>query len=120
MGRRHLSLPRASQLDYETMTNVKLNSLCAFPTNLDLEPYTKRGLEARAAGRTPPPPELYELVGVVVHSGSSNYGHYWSYIRSREGVRDGAAGDGSAVPAGDWQIFNDSHVGPFDLSLIHI
>ena len=104
------------QIDFETMSNVKLNSLCAFPTNLDLEPYTKRGLEARAAGRTPPPPELYELVGVVVHSGSSNYGHYWSYIRSREGVRDGAAGDGSAVPAGDWQIFNDSHVGPFDVS----
>ena len=38
------------ELDYETMANLKLNSECAFPSVLDLGPYTKRGVEAQARG----------------------------------------------------------------------
>ena len=33
------------------MNNIKLNSAVAFPTRLDLEPYTKAGLEARHRSR---------------------------------------------------------------------
>ena len=89
------------QLDYETMQNIKINSRCEFPTVLDLEPYTKAGLEARAAGRPSCPPELYELVGVLVHTGTSNFGHYFSYIKAREG-------------ACLWHTFNDTTVSAFD------
>ena len=89
------------QLDYETMQNIKINSRCEFPTVLDLEPYTKAGLEARAAGRPGCPPEPYELVGVLVHTGTSNFGHYFSYIKAREG-------------ACQWHTFNDTTVSAFD------
>lgn len=27
----------------------------------------------------------YKLVGVTVHSGSANAGHYWSYINTQRG-----------------------------------
>ena len=103
------------QLDYETMQNVKLNSRCAFPTYLDLMPYTKRGLDARAEGKPLPGAEMYELVGVVVHSGTSNFGHYFSYIRLREDGGTGQSGKaGGGSSGGQWKIFNDRHVGYFD------
>merc|ERR1739841_232035 len=76
------------------MANIKLNTECAFPSVLDLGPYTKSGAEAQAQGLTRPSAAegpsvagegtVYELVGVVVHLGTSNFGHYFSYIRSRE------------------------------------
>lgn len=67
------------------MSHQKLNSECSFPLRLDLEPFTKQGLEAREAKRGPAPSELYELVGVVVHAGTSNFGHYFSLVKSRDG-----------------------------------
>eukprot|EP00966_Prymnesium_polylepis_P217726 5039041-Prymnesium_polylepis.1 len=82
------------------MNNLKLNCECAFPHLLDLEPFTKRGLEARASKGGPPAAaaELYELVGVVVHAGTSNFGHYFSYIQSREAKQQ------------EWMCFNDRQV----------
>ena len=110
------------ELDYETMANIKLNTECAFPGVLDLGPYTKHALEAQAqvqgtqaeaAGSTVgsraaggvEDVTVYDLVGVVVHLGTSNFGHYFSYIRARE------------APQG-WMTFNDRVVMPFDASEI--
>lgn len=45
---------------------------------------------------------MYELVGVLVHSGGVNSGHYYSYIKER---------DGSAR----WLEFNDTNVKEFDI-----
>ena len=83
---------------------------------LDMEPYTAEGMARRDAeadketespepspvpesrsGETPPMeisisviPEAkqinYELVGVVVHSGQANAGHYYSFIKERRYV----------------------------------
>ena len=44
---------------------------------------------------------LYRLVGVLVHSGSANSGHYYSYIKERSGQ-------------GRWLEFNDRIVKDFD------
>ncbi|KAH8063279.1 23S rRNA (adenine(1618)-N(6))-methyltransferase [Aureococcus anophagefferens] len=44
-------------------------------------------------------PVLYDLGGVVVHSGNCNSGHYYSFVREQ---------------GGDWFEFNDAHVAPFD------
>lgn len=44
---------------------------------------------------------LYQLVGVLVHSGSANSGHYYSYIRERDGE-------------GRWLEFNDNIVKEFN------
>ena len=44
---------------------------------------------------------IYEAVGVVVHSGGAEGGHYYSYIKDRQ--------------KGKWYEFNDTRVTPFDL-----
>lgn len=48
---------------------------------------------------------LYELVGVLVHSGSANSGHYYSYIKERDGQQR-------------WLEFNDRKVTDFDITLL--
>jgi ubiquitin C-terminal hydrolase len=42
---------------------------------------------------------LYELTGVLVHSGSANSGHYYSYIKEKDGR---------------WLEFNDTVVKEFN------
>mmetsp|Transcript_19646 Transcript_19646/g.59545 ORF Transcript_19646/g.59545 Transcript_19646/m.59545 type:complete len:1499 (+) Transcript_19646:3-4499(+) len=91
------------ELDYESMTNRKLNSECAFPELLFLEPFTRRGLECAARGMPLPATAPYELVGVLVHSGTSTSGHYFSYVRPRDGTA-----------AGRWYELNDDVVTRFN------
>ena len=56
-----------------------------FPWVLDMEPYTNEGIsrmeegEEGEAGK----PRLYELVGIVVHSGQASAGHYYSFIKEK-------------------------------------
>lgn len=46
----------------------------------------------------------YELIGVTVHTGTADGGHYYSFIRDR-----------SHTPKRDkWFFFNDAEVKPFD------
>lgn len=44
----------------------------------------------------------YELVGVLVHSGSADSGHYYSFIKERSGSNK------------RWLEFNDNYVREFD------
>ena len=57
----------------------------------------------------------YKLVGVNVHSGTANAGHYWSYINTNRGV-DEKEGDESWVLTDQdpWMEFNDSRVDNWD------
>ncbi|GFO40772.1 ubiquitin carboxyl-terminal hydrolase 24, partial [Plakobranchus ocellatus] len=55
-------------------------------------------------------PIHYELVGIVVHSGQANAGHYYSFIRDRRGTA-------STNPnKGKWFKFNDTVVEEFDMN----
>merc|ERR1719158_1026495 len=44
----------------------------------------------------------YELIGVTVHTGNADGGHYYAFIRDRTSVKD------------KWYSFNDAEVKSFD------
>jgi len=48
---------------------------------------------------------LYKLVGMLIHSGGADSGHYYSYIKERK-------------DDGRWLEFNDSLVSEFDIGRI--
>lgn len=115
-------------LDYTTFETVKLNNRCAFPTLLNVKPYTREGLEEAAAltydeeeggkgggkaGGNKEKEDMavpmvlddgdyeYELKGVVIHAGVAQGGHYYSYIKDRQ--REDT-----------WHKFDDEDVTAFD------
>ncbi|EAR94410.2 ubiquitin carboxy-terminal hydrolase (macronuclear) [Tetrahymena thermophila SB210] len=103
--------------DLESLQNIKVNTRLEFPENLDLEPYTKEGLEAREQGNKQNLKEKqnyeYKLAGVVVHTGTAEYGHYYSYIdflRQKEHI--------SQQMKESWLEFNDSRVRDFSIKNI--
>ena len=48
---------------------------------------------------------MYKLVGVVVHRGAADFGHYFSYIDTKH----------SGINGSTWVEFNDSKIIPFDI-----
>ena len=54
----------------------------------------------------------YKLVGVNVHSGTANAGHYWSFINTRRGVDEPHEDDPNWCKTENdpWMKFNDSSV----------
>lgn len=84
-----------------TMQRSKINDYFSFPTKIDMRPYTiehltnpdESGLE-----------DIFELVGVLVHSGTAESGHYYSYIRERP----------SYDAKERWVEFNDDLVSHWD------
>jgi len=124
------------EFDFDTMMRWKIKDRFEFPTTLNMYQYTVEGL-AEAEGQEIPggkrPPEYYkyELVGIVVHSGSAFVGHYYSYIKERGGQegegdscasaggggegRRGAAAPGKP-PSSVWWSFDDNKVEPWDVA----
>jgi hypothetical protein len=102
------------EMNYDTFTKQKVNSRCEFPTELDMWQYTAPHLCSDENGPGPSdalPSSLtkdnckFQLKGVLVHSGTANSGHYYSFIKER---RDG-------VPESylRWLQFNDETVCEF-------
>ena len=58
----------------------------------------------------------YKLTGVVVHSGTANAGHYWSYINTKRGFQEPNEEDPnwSKTENDPWMEFNDSTVREFN------
>lgn len=52
----------------------------------------------------------YDLVGVTVHTGTADGGHYYSFIKERD--------NGQGTPSDRWFLFNDAEVKLFDPSQI--
>ena len=50
-----------------------------------MEPYTNEGISRleRGVEGEEGKPRLYELVGIVVHSGQASAGHYYSFIKEK-------------------------------------
>ncbi|PGH13416.1 hypothetical protein AJ79_03695 [Helicocarpus griseus UAMH5409] len=92
--------------DVISMVRSKINDEFQFPERIDMTPYT---VEYLSNPSTPVAPDVFELVGVLVHSGTAESGHYYSYIRERPTA---------ANPSAAWVEFNDSDVSRFDPSKI--
>jgi ubiquitin carboxyl-terminal hydrolase 34 len=91
------------RFDYDIMTGMrtKVNDEFQFPDMLDMAPYTLARLSEHANSE----PDIFQLTGIIVHSGTADSGHYYSFIRQRPTVK-------SAQDA--WVQFNDSDVNGFN------
>ncbi|VDI64277.1 ubiquitin carboxyl-terminal hydrolase 9/24 [Mytilus galloprovincialis] len=123
--------------DWEANRALKFDDYFKFPWILDMEPYTTEGMARReeavetssessdsgetnptedklpdiVIGISPEPKQInYELVGIVVHSGQANAGHYYSFIKERRG-------NSMTNPnKGKWFKFNDTFVEEFEMN----
>ncbi|KAF2477566.1 uncharacterized protein BDR25DRAFT_2094 [Lindgomyces ingoldianus] len=88
--------------DLVDMRRAKINDHFEFPNSIDVSPYNVDHLSDPSKPRRE---DIFELVGVLVHQGTSENGHYYSYIRERP------------CPSGSptsWVEFNDRDVDTFD------
>ncbi|CAK7218572.1 hypothetical protein SBRCBS47491_003550 [Sporothrix bragantina] len=88
-----------------TLQRSKINDYFSFPHEIDMRPYTIDQLSNPSEEQTP---DIFELVGVLIHSGTAESGHYYSYIRERP----------SSKTDESWFEFNDDTVSPWDHSLL--
>ncbi|XP_038075535.1 ubiquitin carboxyl-terminal hydrolase 34-like isoform X2 [Patiria miniata] len=90
-----------------TMMKEKVNTHFSFPLKLDMAGYTEAALMGTDRNRPDNPTEdasyTYDLIGVTVHTGTADGGHYYSFIKDRMLSSDDR-----------WYMFNDAEVKPFD------
>ncbi|TKA71866.1 hypothetical protein B0A49_03585, partial [Cryomyces minteri] len=99
----HLVL-NLKRFDFDMTQNIrfKINDTFEFPRKIDMSAYR---IEQYLEPKVPIPEDWFELVGVLVHLGSAENGHYYSFIRQRpylEGEED------------KWINFNDDRAETFD------
>lgn len=98
---------RRFDFDFDRMMRLKVNDFFEFPHELNMEPYTQEGLlkkehpNKKAEVNYPEDYYKFNLRGIIVHAGTAEQGHYYSYIQERVGQKK-------------WYEFNDSSVRDFD------
>ncbi|KAF1941907.1 hypothetical protein EJ02DRAFT_454745 [Clathrospora elynae] len=96
----HLKRFEFDLIDY---SRRKIYDHFEFPSSIDMNAYHVDHLSDPSK---PQKEDMFDLVGVLVHTGTCEHGHYYSYIRERP------CPTGSTAPT--WVEFDDSNVGPFD------
>ena len=86
------------EFDYDTMKKVKINDYYEFPVELDMSKYISDN-----NNKKDPNLNKYNLKSVVVHMGNCEGGHYYAYIKTKNGK---------------WYEFNDTQVIPFDIAFL--
>ena len=122
------------EFDFETMMQKKLNKRFQFPVDLNMYAYTKYGREDAipSPGTSPsggsssdgestikearltPEDCNYRLAGIVIHMGTANSGHYYSFIKERNEFVLGDGQSAKTTPT-KWFEFNDTFVTDFDV-----
>ena len=111
---------------FETFTNEKLNSKFDFPTTLDLRPYSYKGVaeseqfaestdeELKRLRELEDESFIYKLVGVTIHVGAADHGHYYAIINSARGDQEvdpvEKPAEWNAAEADKWFKFDDEDV----------
>lgn len=91
------------EFDLNDFSRRKIYDHFEFPPSIDISVYHVDYLSDPTKSHKE---DIFDLVGILVHSGNCETGHYYSYIRERSGTT------GGATPT--WVDFDDSTVGPFD------
>jgi len=113
---------------FDTFANEKINSKLEFPSILNLRPYTVKGI-AEKEGTTESALAneelarfmnidddlfIYKLVGVTIHSGTADHGHYYSIINCARGKDEQdpyvKETEWLSVEKDSWKEFNDDEV----------
>jgi ubiquitin carboxyl-terminal hydrolase 34 len=88
-----------------TLQRSKINDHFAFPSKIDMRPYK---VEYLIDNPDEVAEDVFELVGVLVHSGTAESGHYYSFIRERPSMSE----------KDTWVEFNDDSVSSWDPDLM--
>ena len=91
------------EFDLADFSRRKVYDHFEFPPSIDISTYHVDHLSDPSKSKEA---DIFDLVGVLVHTGTCEHGHYYSYIRERP------CPTGNAAPT--WVEFDDSNVGPFD------
>ncbi|KAE8446846.1 hypothetical protein EG329_011623 [Mollisiaceae sp. DMI_Dod_QoI] len=84
-----------------TLQRSKINDHFSFPKVIDMRPYKVEHLMDSPEDTSE---DMFELVGILVHAGTAESGHYYSFIRERPSTSDKE----------NWVEFNDDTVTPWD------
>lgn len=106
-----------------TMLKEKINTHFSFPMQLDMSGYMEKTLvgqrldiedhlEDEQADEDEDVSYIYDLIGVTVHTGTAEGGHYYSFIKDRS-TSDQEVED---EEKNKWFFFNDADVKQFDPS----
>jgi ubiquitin carboxyl-terminal hydrolase 34 len=90
------------EFDIKTLQRTKINDICEFPFDLNLKKWCVGPYMSDESYE-------YSLVGVLVHSGTIEGGHYYSYIKER---------DLNDPYYNQWFDFNDTYVSQADISRV--
>lgn len=110
------------ELNFDTFLREKVNDEFSFPSFLNLFPYSRDGLMTQSSdgGNATIRPTAYyeyELLGVVVHTGTTDSGHYFSYIREPDNSADKSNAAKTSAQR-QWIEFNDADIRSFSESRI--
>ncbi len=118
------------QFNFDTFQNEKINSLFDFPNVLDLKDYSFKKImneEGHAAellehedvkhlSDINDDEYIYKLVGVTIHRGTAEHGHYYSLINTKRGHEevDEVKPEWFQTEKDPWKVFDDETVKYFN------
>ena len=79
------------EFNYETMQKIKINDYYEFPLILDMNKYTEKFINNNINEDN-----MYKLKSIIIHTGTCESGHYYSYILDDN--------------SNEWYEFNDTRV----------
>ncbi|KYR01948.1 meprin and TRAF domain-containing protein [Tieghemostelium lacteum] len=97
----HLHLKRF-EYDYDKDENVKINDKFTFPEVLDLNPFLDDDADKEIDN-------TYNLQGVLVHSGDLHNGHYYVFLKNKDG--EWLKFDDDEVTKSNFDVVSDSSFG---------
>ena len=90
------------EYDYQTFKKFKINDYYEFPLTLDMSKYTENYVENSGNKED----NTYKLKSIVIHEGTCEKGHYYSYILDDKN--------------NEWYEFNDTKVQKFNIENLGI